>query len=56
MVAASHGAWLAAHLPGARVHRRPGEGHLTFAAGLYGLVLDDLLDLAGRSPAGAGRG
>jgi pimeloyl-ACP methyl ester carboxylesterase len=56
MVPASHGAWLAAHLPGARVHWRPGEGHLTFAAGPYGLVLDDLLDLAGRSPGGAGPG
>jgi pimeloyl-ACP methyl ester carboxylesterase len=56
MVPASHGAWLATHLPGARVHLRPGEGHLAFVTGTYGLVLDDLLDLAGRPPAGAGRG
>jgi pimeloyl-ACP methyl ester carboxylesterase len=29
MVPHSHGEWLAAHLPGARLHRRPGQGHIS---------------------------
>ena len=52
MVPFSHGAWLAAHVPGARAHLRPGEGHLAFPTRTYGLVLDDLLELAGLPPAG----
>ena len=47
MVPYAHGQWLAAHIPGARVHLKPGEGHLTIALTALENILDDLLDLAG---------
>jgi hypothetical protein len=56
MVPLGHGAWLAAYVPGARIHLRPGEGHLAFVTGTYGLVPDDFLDLAGLPPVPVGRG
>ena len=43
MVPATHGAWLAEHVPGARAEVRPGEGHISIAVAGYGEILDDLL-------------
>jgi len=54
MVPYAHGAWLAGHLPGARAHLLPGEGHLTLAVTAFGQILADLLDLADLPPAGCG--
>jgi pimeloyl-ACP methyl ester carboxylesterase len=47
MVPYAHGQWLAAHVPGARAHLMPGEGHLTLTVTAIGKILDDLLELAG---------
>ena len=49
MVPFAHGQWLAAHIPGARVHLESGAGHLTMTVTAIGSILDDLLDLAGRA-------
>ena len=56
MVPSGHGALLAAHIPGARAHLARGEGHLTLPVRSFGVVLDDLLDLAGQPCAGSAPG
>ncbi|HMD46072.1 MAG TPA: alpha/beta fold hydrolase [Acidimicrobiales bacterium] len=47
MVPFAHGAWLAGHVPGARVHLLDGEGHVSLLADHLGEMLDELVDLAG---------
>jgi pimeloyl-ACP methyl ester carboxylesterase len=46
MVPFAHGRWLAANIPGARVHLEPGAGHLTMTVTSIDSILDDLLDLS----------
>jgi pimeloyl-ACP methyl ester carboxylesterase len=50
MVPIAHGEWLAAHIPGARVHLRPEDGHISLAVGAIGEILDDLLEAEGVAP------
>jgi pimeloyl-ACP methyl ester carboxylesterase len=52
MVPTAHGEWLVANIPLARARMRPGQGHLTLMAKELGPILDDLLDLAGKSGSG----
>lgn len=53
MVPMPHGAWLAAHIPGAEQHLLPAEGHLSLAINKFGDVLDGLLSMADTGPEAA---
>lgn len=46
MVPFGHGQWLASHIPRARPHLHPDEGHLSLSIAMLDEILDDLLDLA----------
>jgi hypothetical protein len=46
MVPYAHGRWLAAHVPDARAHLTPGEGHLSLLVGRFAAILDDVLAAA----------
>ena len=46
MVPFAHGEWLAAHVPGARVHLYDDEGHISLVQQMP-RILDDLVSRAG---------
>jgi pimeloyl-ACP methyl ester carboxylesterase len=52
MVPFAHGQWLAAQIPGARVHLEPGAGHLTMTVTAIDAILDELLALSEQRRAG----
>jgi pimeloyl-ACP methyl ester carboxylesterase len=54
MVPFGHGEWLASHIPGARPHLYPDEGHLSLSVAKLDVILDDLLELAPRVRTEAG--
>jgi pimeloyl-ACP methyl ester carboxylesterase len=46
MVPFSHGEWLSEHIPNARVHLDPNEGHMSVRVARMPAMLDELLSLA----------
>jgi pimeloyl-ACP methyl ester carboxylesterase len=46
MVPPTHGQWLAEHVPGARVHHEPEEGHVSLPVRSANAIVADLLELA----------
>ena len=46
MVPFAHGHWLADHIPNARVHLDPQQGHLSLALAALDQIIDELLNLA----------
>jgi len=46
MVPFAHGQWLVDHIPGARPHLDPHEGHLSLAGAALDKIVDELLELA----------
>jgi len=47
IVPAAHAEWLAAHVPGARLHLLAEDGHLSVMRHHYGAILDELIELGG---------
>lgn len=50
MVPFAHGAWLSAHVAGARSRLHPAEGHLSLGVTRIGDLLDDLIEIARAEP------
>jgi pimeloyl-ACP methyl ester carboxylesterase len=48
MVPYSHGEWLAAHIPDAKAHLFPDEGHLSLGVGRLDDIVDDLVSIGVR--------